>query len=377
MSNSVVPAAAVAHAKQLVRNKNLTRQAGNQQHAPDEQNAVDHSTANDHHQFDATNVVQIDQPDHVDAAHLSMAMPLGDVAMGDSVFTDALAGAAVSEAALTTAYAAGSAQDDGGSASDDGAGGAGGTVLLVGAVGLAGLGVAVLASGGDNNNDGGNGGGNENQAPTITSGATASVDENADLSTVVYDADATDPDGDTLTYTLSGADKDLFNIDSSTGEVTLKEAQDVDAATDFHFTVTASDGSLSDSQDVTLTINPVAGTEVSLDDPGSAGRDAVIIDASNGAFVFTDDASIDTNVIIQGFGDDDVINVVGAASDDYGFGTATDPLDPKDVQITYQDEASGALNVIVIDDVLPDDASPFFTEAGAETQVGYNFINFA
>lgn len=376
MSNSVVPAAAVAHAKQLVRNKNLTKQTGNQQHAPDEQNAVDHSTVNDHHQFDATNVVQIDQPDHVDASHLSMAMPLGDVAMGDSVFADALAGAAVSEAALTTAYAAGSAQDDGGSASDDGgAGGPGGTVLLVGAVGLAGLGVAVAAGGGGHNdNDGGNGG-NENQAPTITSGATASVDENADLSTVVYDANATDPDGDTLTYSLGGADKDLFNINSSTGEVTLKAAHDVDAATDFHFTVTASDGSLSDSQDVTLTINPVAGTEISLDDPGSAGRDATVIDASNGAYVFTDDASVDTNVIIHGFGDDDIINVVGAASGDYSFGT--NPDDASDVQITYQDQTSGALNVIVIDDVLPDDAGVFFTEAGAETQVGHNFINFA
>ena len=36
-----------------------------------------------------------------------------------------------------------------------------------------------------------------NEVSTITSSETGSVAENADITTVIYDADATDPDGDT------------------------------------------------------------------------------------------------------------------------------------------------------------------------------------
>ena len=53
---------------------------------------------------------------------------------------------------------------------------------------------------------------NVNEAPTVTSGAAASFAENA--TGTVYTAAATDPDaGTTLTYSISGADAALFNID--------------------------------------------------------------------------------------------------------------------------------------------------------------------
>jgi hypothetical protein len=315
-----------------------------------------------------------------------MAMPMGDVAMGDSVFTDALAGAAVSEAALTTSYAAGSAQDDGGSASDDGAGGPGGTVLLVGAIGLAGLGVAVAAGGGGNNdNDGGNGG--ENQAPAFSSAATASVDENADLATVLYDANATDADGDTLTYALSGDDADLFNIDTATGEVTQKAFIDVDAATDYHFTVTASDGTADTNLDVTLTINPteVTFTDQNIDGVGPS-EPAAAFDASTGAINYTDDAAVNTNVIISSFGADDKITFSNAADGDYKFGT----LDGgKDLQIIFNNTDAETTNIIVLDDVLVGTDGAAYdglvvNEASAETALATlfdvqdsNFFNFA
>ena len=48
-----------------------------------------------------------------------------------------------------------------------------------------------------------------------------SVEENADITTVIYDADATDPDGDTLTYSVSGTDASYVEIDSDDGEVRL------------------------------------------------------------------------------------------------------------------------------------------------------------
>ncbi len=56
-----------------------------------------------------------------------------------------------------------------------------------------------------------------NEAPTITSGNTASVAENA---TAVITVTATDVDGDVPTYSITGgADSGLFNIDAASGEV--------------------------------------------------------------------------------------------------------------------------------------------------------------
>ena len=72
---------------------------------------------------------------------------------------------------------------------------------------------------------------NVNEAPTITSGATASFAENA--SGTVYTAAATDPDaGATLTYSISGADAALFDINATTGAITFKSSPDYEAPAD-------------------------------------------------------------------------------------------------------------------------------------------------
>ncbi|MCP9817415.1 cadherin domain-containing protein [Synechococcus sp. GreenBA-s] len=89
-----------------------------------------------------------------------------------------------------------------------------------------------------------------NDPPSITSGATASFAENG--TDTVYTATATDPDASsTLTYSIAGTDAALFNINSSTGAVTFKNApnfespQDAGANNVYDITVTASDGTLS------------------------------------------------------------------------------------------------------------------------------------
>lgn len=98
----------------------------------------------------------------------------------------------------------------------------------------------------------------EDEAPEITSGATASTEENT--AGVVYTAAATDPEGDTVTYTLSGDDAGQFSIDANTGEVSFVSAPDfenpgdADGDNDYQITVTASDGTNSSSQDVTITV---------------------------------------------------------------------------------------------------------------------------
>ena len=99
---------------------------------------------------------------------------------------------------------------------------------------------------------------NENDnVPTFTSPATASVAENQ---ASAYMAAATDADGDTLVYSLSGTDAALFTIDANTGEVRFMAAPDFEAPGDddgdnvHDITVTASDGTNSANHNVAITV---------------------------------------------------------------------------------------------------------------------------
>ncbi len=93
--------------------------------------------------------------------------------------------------------------------------------------------------------------------PVFQSGTTASVNENAAIATVVYDADATDADVtfSAITYTLGGADAALFNIDSATGEVRLNASADYEADTGYSISVTATQGTTATTQNVTISVN--------------------------------------------------------------------------------------------------------------------------
>ncbi|EFA69516.1 cadherin domain-containing protein [Cylindrospermopsis raciborskii] len=105
---------------------------------------------------------------------------------------------------------------------------------------------------------------NVNEAPSFTNTtATFPVAEN---STTVGTIDpATDPDaGDTLTYTLSGADAGKFNIDSSTRLLSFKTPPDFEAkgsaagSNTYSVTVTATDGGgLTTTQAVTVNVTDV------------------------------------------------------------------------------------------------------------------------
>ena len=116
---------------------------------------------------------------------------------------------------------------------------------------------------------------NVNEAPTITSAATKSFAENG--TGTVYTATATDPDaGTTLTYSLTGADASLFNIDAATGVVTFKSAPNYEAPTDagannvYNITVGASDGAVTTTKAVAVTVTNVAGEAPAFTSGGAA-----------------------------------------------------------------------------------------------------------
>ena len=74
---------------------------------------------------------------------------------------------------------------------------------------------------------------------------------------------ATDPDNDTLTYTLNGTDAASFSINSSTGQLQTKSALDYETKATYTVTVTVSDGSLADT--IVVTINVTDADELPTD----------------------------------------------------------------------------------------------------------------
>src|SRR4029077_9662400 len=59
-------------------------------------------------------------------------------------------------------------------------------------------------------------------APSITSSASVTIVEGTPISTPVFTATATDVTSTNVTYSLSGTDASSFNINASTGVITLK-----------------------------------------------------------------------------------------------------------------------------------------------------------
>ena len=94
--------------------------------------------------------------------------------------------------------------------------------------------------------------------------ATREVPENTEAGeNIGAPVTAADPDtGDTPAYTLGGTDATFFDIDASTGQLQTKAALDYETKSGYTLTMTASDGTLTATVDVTVTITNIdeAGT---------------------------------------------------------------------------------------------------------------------
>jgi len=106
---------------------------------------------------------------------------------------------------------------------------------------------------------------NTNEAPTLTGATKANVSENS--TGIIYTATGSDPENDTLTYTLGGTDAALFDLDANSGALSFKSAPDFEAPADsggdnvYDVILTASDGSLnSNSQALAIAVTDVDDT---------------------------------------------------------------------------------------------------------------------
>lgn len=111
-------------------------------------------------------------------------------------------------------------------------------------------------------------------APQITSSATVSIAENG--AGVIYTVTATDADGDAITFALSGGpDAALFALNADTGALTLSAALDAERPTDadgdnaYGVDITASDGVLSATLNLTVTVTDAPQTGFAVERVGS------------------------------------------------------------------------------------------------------------
>ncbi|MGH1368032.1 MAG: ExeM/NucH family extracellular endonuclease [Maritimibacter sp.] len=101
----------------------------------------------------------------------------------------------------------------------------------------------------------------ENDAPVVRLPNVVSLDENT---TQVTSAQATDAEGDAITFALSGADAALFTINATTGEISFLEAPDFEAPLDadadnaYDISVTATDAlGASNTADLVVSVEDV------------------------------------------------------------------------------------------------------------------------
>ena len=147
-------------------------------------------------------------------------------------------------------------------------------------------------------------------SPSFTSSATFTKDENQ---TAIGTVEATDADGDTVTYSVSGTDASAVSINASSGVLTFNSAPDHETKTSYAITVTASDGTNTTDQSVIIEITD-------LNDSGP---------------VFTIASSQNVNEQdflpnFQSWSDYSVVTV-----------TATDDVGDQDNDITYEIPTSG------------------------------------
>ncbi|HEY0156888.1 MAG TPA: Ig-like domain-containing protein [Thermoanaerobaculia bacterium] len=159
-----------------------------------------------------------------------------------------------------------------------------------------------------------------NEAPSFTSGTTATWAENLAAGTTAYTAAVTDPEGDTITFSIGGgADAAAFTINSSTGQLTFASARNFEAPADadannvYTVQITANDGANS----VNITVN------VTVTD----ANEAPAITSSNSASVVENTTAVTTATATDEDGDAVTWSITGGAdAADFSINATTGAL---------------------------------------------------
>jgi len=169
----------------------------------------------------------------------------------------------------------------------------------------------------------------QNEAPVITSNTAYAVAENQ---TVAFTGTATDPESDSVTFSLEGADASLFNIDASTGAVTFKSAPDfenpADADSDniYEVTLVASDGASETRQSVSVTVTNVSDSNVVI----TSGGSSTVSENQTSAYVIRATGDEGATLTYSISGTDAALFNVDSETGEVSFKTAPDFESPSD-----------------------------------------------
>jgi hypothetical protein len=125
--------------------------------------------------------------------------------------------------------------------------------------------------------------GDINEAPSLTNSlAASSFAENVATGTTIAAASASDPEAQTITYSISGTGSENFAIDAD-GNVTLASSLDYETTTSYSLTITASDGTNSTQQTLSISVTDIIEFGLAL----SSNSVSINEDVSSGSQVAT------------------------------------------------------------------------------------------
>ena len=183
-----------------------------------------------------------------------------------------------------------------------------------------------------------------NEAPVFTEGASTrriiaeNTAANTNIGSVVA---ATDADKDTLTYTLSGTDAASFSIVSTTGQLQTNAALDDEIQTSYSVTLTVSDGSLTDSIDITITVTDV--NEAPVFTEGVSTRRAIAENTASGENIGSVVAATDADT-----GDTLTYTLSGTDAASFSIVSTTGQLQTR-AALDYETESAYSVTVSVSD----------------------------
>ena len=218
---------------------------------------------------------------------------------------------------------------------------------------------------------------NVDEAPSFTS-ASESLSVNENNAAAIYQAQATDPEGTTLTYSAGGADASLFTLDSSSGDLAFKNPPSFESPLDqdgnnvYELSITAADGANQSSQAITITVADVneapsfASASVNIDTDENAASFAHIVDAA-------DDEDQGDQLTYQLGGDDAAAFDFDANTRSLTFQQSPDFENPEDqntdnayqITITAADAEYSTTQDITITVADLNDEAPQFTSAAS------------
>ena len=216
------------------------------------------------------------------------------------------------------------------------------------------------------------GGGPGPNPPAFNNQADFVVNEN---SAEIFPIKATDPDGDTVTYSIAGADAALFEINRTTGDLRFKAAPDfetpLDAGADniYNLIITATDTVNSSTQAVSVTVTNVNEAPVIT---SSANFSLIENGTSVGTIVATDfDAG--TALVYSLAGADVALFDINAATGAITFKIAPDHENPGsatnsniyNLTVTVSDGALNTTQAIVVTVTDANDNSPAITSSAS------------